>query len=516
MLTATQGTPEWFLLRKFRVTGTGALDLWKREANLARTAIRVVNMKLERVFVLLSIKYMNEANIEIDEADAERTYTEEDLLPLSNQQLKSISRSKNLTVGGTKNALIARILASDGSYDVSPSVEVLLLKTWFMAPFKGTDATVAGTLNERNIFKKLPRFFEQKSLYRIEEMKEYGLLRSKGKFYAAFSPDGILVARFAGEEPFLALLEMKSRCTKTTETKEIALASNLGRFQVINLSQECTGGVFKHLIAEASHRAQLLHGMACGGLMNAFYVVASLTNIIRVVHIIVDKEDLDLYMAVLEGIHETANLRWVIGGKVPEFTEAELGYAVDLHTVRLIAKRLHRELEHQEGKTGKQNSCVWCCRLRHAPATAVTHSRLGRKTTKMCLHCKVPLCVVPRFNDMSCFYLWHTCAALNDPCTSVADGAVTVRGHSNRANPPPRRREEGGVEDDGAVQPPLTRARMAIISATSPAQPPLTRARMAIFDTTSRSQPPSTRMRVAIPTTASSTLKRRRRGGERR
>ena len=77
---------------------------------------------------------------------------------------------------------------------------------------------------------------------------------------------------------------MKSKCTEATLHAEKKLVDEFGEYQEINAAEN-PELFLKASIPEALYQCQLLHGMACGGLDNAFYVVASLRKILTVVHI---------------------------------------------------------------------------------------------------------------------------------------------------------------------------------------------------------------------------------------
>ena len=632
MVTAAQGDPVWFLQRKFRITGSGAALVWKW---LAQKFIKEpqqdeIPQYLQVIFRILCIKYSELPNSIDDESSAERTYEAEELKFLNMQMLKDICKAKKLLVGGNKADLINRIVAFDfpgrsAADQPSQSIEQLLLNTWFMAPFKGTEAMVAGLINESNIISKLQEFFEKESDIRVDCIRKYGLLCSKRRFYAAFSPDGIVVAVSPTFGNVVALLELKSKISRQTERQEEKLSDTYGRMFVVNASLDSIA--FKKAIPDRGHRGQLVHGMASGNLRFAFYVVASLRKIIRVVMVEVEPDDLLMYMRALKYIYET-HLNWVLSGSVPVLEVANMGHAVDQHTIvktldlwrairrlivergrplppcrfilpsmvaiwnrckgpidvfsrflknvhahhshlkpvaniwlrlimsmiynayqsyilsrsidflksedcqsynmyqsfkrrigsfakfcstlandlslevsggglsdndedieidgndegasrnrtsiniaynkrkifftnpELVAKRMDANLDHKPLIEDKQFSCVWCCRKSHTGIGSSKHSRHGRKTKKKCSICEVPLCTTERFNGNSCFHLFHISRELFDPCNTDVDEITTVRGHSNRPDPPRRRQRTD--EDGEAVVSPTRRSRIAV------------------------------------------------------
>jgi hypothetical protein len=176
---------------------------------------------------------------------------------------------KKLPVSGNKATLIDRIeQMGDSSLDPQQPILQLLLDKWFMTPFASSSSMREGTLNEANVLCNVAAFLKENGTFEILEIKEYGLLCSKDVFYAAFSPDGIAVAFHDEFDDVVSLVEIKSKCTTATVQMEMALATRYGVFKSINASTNPLE--FKQSIPEASHRCQLVHGMACGDLRHGF------------------------------------------------------------------------------------------------------------------------------------------------------------------------------------------------------------------------------------------------------
>jgi hypothetical protein len=63
---------------KFRITGTGAVVLWRRTAQLyLHGTIRDISLPTRRVLTMLSIKFTNNNNDEIDANDPDKTYSKD-------------------------------------------------------------------------------------------------------------------------------------------------------------------------------------------------------------------------------------------------------------------------------------------------------------------------------------------------------------------------------------------------------------------------------------------------------
>ncbi|KAI2502156.1 hypothetical protein MHU86_12292 [Fragilaria crotonensis] len=158
-------------------------------------------------------------------------------------------------------------------------------------------------------------------------------------FYAAFSPDAIAVAEneniFGEDEGIPFIVEIKSKCTPATVMKETALARTYGTCPTIYvvMTDPPTNDDFKRMIPEPEYRCQLLHGIACGNLRHAFYVVASLHKIIRVVHVNVDEQVVEQYRCALQEVHDR-ELSWVLHGRLPCLGGMKLRHAVDEYTVQ--------------------------------------------------------------------------------------------------------------------------------------------------------------------------------------
>ena len=345
MLTESQRTPEWFLLRKFRITGTSAYVLWML---LARK--NVDHQHDENITAVLKMLRLLQSTHGNDTAvDVAVVYTHEELNQMVLPDHRAICRNKHLPVSGTKPVLIERILSgtrNEGNepQDEATNVMNALMKTWFMAPFK-SKACREGTLNEPFIFSHFPSFVSQKSVpcllpegrrIVIETIHEFGLLCHRDEKLAAFSPDAIAAvveeSLSAGTtRRYVALVEMKSKCSQATLGRENQLIAEFGAYQEINADEYPQ--VFQASIPDLSYRCQLLHGMASGSLNHAFYVVASLRKIIRVVHIRVGSLIRQQYVSAIANFGQQ-HLKWIRDGVVPTMTFEAGSHSVDHHSVQ--------------------------------------------------------------------------------------------------------------------------------------------------------------------------------------
>jgi hypothetical protein len=335
-VTATQRTPEWFKARFGRFTGTAAWAVLNHRAKQMRLASHVASAEdgsFIDVFQCLSIKYDHDIPV-VD--DAEQMYSEEELRCMTNVALKDICRAKSLRLGGNKNDLVRRIL-DDGEGaddDVERPMEEVLMKCFFMAPAKSISMKL-GSLNEINVQKWFPSFVDKhcSSGLHIEEMKEYGLLHLRGQPEAAFSPDAVASVLCPIRGRFIAICEWKTMTkTSTTETAERLLLARFGAFQTVDVVADAD--TFKLSIPKGSYRGQVLHDMCCAGLDDCFYTSASLTSIIRVVHLRMSGSTRANYIANL-ALLRARHLEWVYDISMPlyPFQEHQLGHCTDIDTL---------------------------------------------------------------------------------------------------------------------------------------------------------------------------------------
>lgn len=90
--------------------------------------------------------------------------------------------------------------------------------------------------------------------YDIESLHEFGLLCHKDDNKAAFSPDAIAGVNFEsprGGRRFVALVEMKSKCSDSTLSAEMELLRHFGEYQEIDAEQDPMS--FKLSIPDASY-----------------------------------------------------------------------------------------------------------------------------------------------------------------------------------------------------------------------------------------------------------------------
>jgi hypothetical protein len=191
-LTASQRTPEWFNQHRFRITGTGALAVWRHFASSSQLGSggELLSSSVKATCNMLGLKYLAEPAATDCTDDRDRVHTRDELSAFPIAQLKIICCLKLLAVSGNKSCLFERILSSTGL--IRPEAEhpvlEILLEKWFILPLGSSMAMREGTLNEANVLPKLGLFLQTHSENdcRLQEYKEYVCFVGKTLFMQRF------------------------------------------------------------------------------------------------------------------------------------------------------------------------------------------------------------------------------------------------------------------------------------------------------------------------------------------
>lgn len=194
MLTDSQRSPDWFLMRQFRITGLVAIKILRALAKhsgsvddqvgtssavyaelAGRSAVQLV-LKLLKISRKVSSDQLRPAT-----SEREQQCTRTDLERLKCSDLKQLCRDRGLAGYGSKAAMIDRILeenlsASSGVQRAAIKSPVsVLLEAWFLQPRSSSEMKV-GSKNEDNISSRLPVWFREQTQYDLKHTKSYGLL----------------------------------------------------------------------------------------------------------------------------------------------------------------------------------------------------------------------------------------------------------------------------------------------------------------------------------------------------
>ncbi|KAE9094652.1 hypothetical protein PF007_g17684 [Phytophthora fragariae] len=194
-LTQCQHTPDWFALRKFRITGLVAIELLRslakhggssrndeNDANLEKYYDLAGHTSVQLLLKLLSIPINGQSsNREPAPNQLSRTVLDK----TKNKEFQQPCRARGIATSGNKREMIDRLLSPEtanlrrGKATRSKSPEASLLAAWFMTPKPSTDMKI-GSKNEVNICLRVISFIERYSCFRIVEMRSHGLLCRKG------------------------------------------------------------------------------------------------------------------------------------------------------------------------------------------------------------------------------------------------------------------------------------------------------------------------------------------------
>lgn len=177
-LTETQRTPDWFLMRKFRITGSTASRIFH---HIARSSPDpqlvqdpVTDPHVKTVLLLLSIQCSR--GVSNGEVVAPVLLSRQELEAKTCEELKSLCRDGGLPITGRKKELVERLCngnLTDTTDQNSSGGE--LLSSWFMSPTSSA-AMKIGSHNEASISDHIQQFFDKHSRYHVERLKDYGLL----------------------------------------------------------------------------------------------------------------------------------------------------------------------------------------------------------------------------------------------------------------------------------------------------------------------------------------------------
>ena len=146
--------------------------------------------------------------------------------------LKPALKLLGVTGHGNKPAIAKQLYSNLGNHITAPSAQLVqakVLATWYLKPFKGSDATRIGIENEKPIFQILPSYLRQASLKEcpliqsvmISQLRDVGLVEFKAHERLASSTDQICIITIAwtnGDADYVgpAVCELKTKATENT------------------------------------------------------------------------------------------------------------------------------------------------------------------------------------------------------------------------------------------------------------------------------------------------------------
>lgn len=379
LLTQTQRTPDWFLLRTFRFTSTAAAAIFR---SLSQSR-HVEDMDLNYFLSLFGIgNNMQQQLLNMDlEVEEPLDFSHETIASLraryNHAQLKEFCRQRNLRVSGNKSTLATRLILpenvsdyddTNGEGDTAPVDRLLrdVMKTWFMKPVK-TVSLKLGSLNETFILPKVPEFFNayseliarqgQKLIWK--EQREFGLTHLQGSPFIATSVDAVgileiqqidiaadLNVDFDSVQIFVPI-ELKTMTTQNT--RDVAVRhSNMPSVGKLAFCDSTDITRFHLLVTDVSHRAQIFHHAVSMQTQHCLYVISSLgtIGIIRMVLVEFNADIQRRYIDIFRNIAET-QLQWVYGNApLPNLASHALGYCGSVEVLQQYLA-LWKSLSHK-------------------------------------------------------------------------------------------------------------------------------------------------------------------------
>ena len=264
-LTEEQGTPEWFLLRKFRLTSSvsgGFCTKWLRSLSQAEA------QELGRAELIRSIGY----KFLVAPSDASKQEALERLRKLKKPKIVEICKRfedslegrGRVAVTGNKQVLVQRLLEAGynpltelEAAEEGKSFEQVLHDLWFMRPAERQSLRM-GFANERFVIQWLGPFIRRYARkFILCEVRSYGLLAVSKSPYMATSIDGLAILADKEKRNIRAVcLEMNNRLSSNNRDKIEDIRHDHGRWIELNALDDTKR--LHQVIPERNYRQQLL------------------------------------------------------------------------------------------------------------------------------------------------------------------------------------------------------------------------------------------------------------------
>ena len=267
-MTRGQRSPEWFLLRKFRVTRTVA-------SVIVHASVQQFNIDEELLFQSAGIQVLPEPNTTA-EYDDYQFLSEAELMQKRKEDLVKACRAYNRPCSGNKPKLVQEIRM--GPHIVpqrNPFKNVL--RAWFMKPVTNRVALKLGQVNEDMVMRGLPSLFQ-----RLRDPIEFGLLVRNE---IATSVDGYVEIKLPEGEVVHCAVEIKTMASVATEGQRENVMLNGDKFVQCDFGTE----IFFKYVFTTAYRLQVLHHAVAMNVDHVLFVVANSNTIMYgvLVHFVV-------------------------------------------------------------------------------------------------------------------------------------------------------------------------------------------------------------------------------------
>jgi hypothetical protein len=313
-VTLTQGTPDWFLARRFLLTSSIAGTLIKRwfreglqvfvDSEQDQRASRTSAVALLSSVLGLQLQLgapgapgapgtdgTEERRNRYKAAFMSRQFTLIALKQLCKQHINDSNPWH-----GNKEVLAAALANADVDPNTigvgGKSMRQTILDSWYMRPLEKRALRI-GSENESAIVTWLDGHLQRFARLRVIRVLAFGLVRHReeARKHVATSIDGLLILQRLGPEgepegaPFRMLAEFKTRSSADTVAAAKAVDASQGGKRFYSINAESAWDRFHRLVPDSSYRTQLAHHCSTTDEADVLYVEATQVAIIYAVAI---------------------------------------------------------------------------------------------------------------------------------------------------------------------------------------------------------------------------------------
>ena len=270
-----------------------------------------------------------------------------------------------VTPKGSKAQKAQQLRDSLGNAISTPGVtdvQLKVLSSWYLKPFKGSKDTRAAIKNESTIFFILPAYLEAANYcdcpritkLQVTQLRDVGLGESRGNANLTCSTDHLCMLRIvwaSGEVDYYepAVCELKTRTKDETVAAELDVLGQASLYEVYHVASKED---FHKYVREPVNRVQNWHHVSSYGRRFSLYIIARKDAILRFVLLEVPQEQREKYMHYMGVLWKTYMAPFESVVTIPvEMKTADLGFLATYENLQFsIAYRIGlRKLVEQEG-----------------------------------------------------------------------------------------------------------------------------------------------------------------------
>lgn len=338
------GCQMWHICRRFLLTSSTVHFLISvlphRFYEVARELSESERNQYRKVIAILG----NQNVVMLNEQAIVPDFQSGDLRNKTVPELASLCSTYNLKPSGSKTKeMYVKTLTNAAGLPVQPRGHTFthaMMSSWFPQPL-ATGAMTMGLNNQYNVLSGLKIFLEQSdpdNRYHspIVRIDSYGLVRHVESACLATSVDAVVAMRSSNGLLAVGAIEVKTRTTTATVSESTQLAHRFGAVSGCAVKADNEHVAFHERVPVVGDRIQLLHHSSVFDIESVFYVEASSSGIIRVVHITFSADVRSIYRSVISQLYQH-----VTGCDKPEnfvVTDVDRDFSnercPDIHTLR--------------------------------------------------------------------------------------------------------------------------------------------------------------------------------------